>query len=96
MRTIWKFTLELANGIEHTLEIPGGGRFLSARDREVGPLNLPSLDTWWEVDDEKPKQAVRLQMVGTGNEVPENASYHLATFFPVEGYVLHLWRLSDE
>jgi hypothetical protein len=97
MKKIWKFTLDLANGVEHTLEIPRGSfrylkdqTYVMREDLEEGVM--PKIDTWWEVDTSQPTVEIKLQLIGTGFDIPEGA-YYLGTAFPMSGLVLHLYEL---
>ena len=93
MRKVWKYTIDLDEGIDPVFIIPGGGRFLSLRDREVNPVH-PShfkIDTWWAVDDENVPTEVQLHIRGTGLEVPPSVNY-LGTAFPAPDLVLHVWE----
>lgn len=100
MKTIWKYTLDLANGVEHSLDIPEGGSFLFLKDQpyvmqeDLDLGIMPKIDLWFAVDSSKQKETRTFQLVGTGNPVPGNGLYR-GTCFPMRDLVLHVWEIMS-
>ncbi len=97
MKTVWKFTIDLKEGIDPVFSIPGGGTFLHLCDRQYDHDGLavnpsrPLVDTWWAVETEAPEVQVQLYVRGTGQQVPPSVNY-LGTSFHRPGIVLHIWE----
>ncbi len=95
-RTVWKYSLNVSDGIDQILEIPGGGHFLTLRrqthdDRGMErPPGVIIIDTWWAIDTDNDPKEVQLHIRGTGDEVPPSVTY-LGSIFPGP-YVFHLWN----
>lgn len=65
MKTIWKYELEITDA--QTLEIPTGFQILSSQFQN-GILCL-----WAIVDPSEPKEGVTIEVIGTGNPMPDVA-----------------------
>ncbi len=92
-KRIWKYTMPYPHE-RHVFSIPAGAAFRSARLWQQYEGYAPQIDIWFEVDDEQPKEIVRIQIVGTGQVVLGKASEYLATVFD-DMYVWHLYRVKE-
>lgn len=85
MKRIYKYAVIHLFDAVPSLELPEGYRILTCQtQRGVAYL-------WVEVDTSAPKVTVPIEVVGTGDAVPENMNY-VSTFQLAEGeYVFHLY-----
>lgn len=93
MKTIYKYTIDLEENRNPAFIMPGVGRFLYLREREVQgvPSRRPRIDTWWLVDDQAPKIELKIYSVFTGDPVPAHTEY-LGTAIPGHELVVHVFR----
>jgi hypothetical protein len=98
MNTVWKYTLDLDEGLQHERSIPLGATFLNLRMVEIGPgaamhRILPKVELWFHLDKSQLQKVDRtFWFVGTGFEVLDHSVY-LGTVFPLREVVLHLWEI---
>ena len=84
MKTMWKFPFRIQKAIQ--IEMPWGAsiKLVEVQDGE------PTL--WAEVHPANPKVTRRFWLVGTGDEIPEEADQHVASFqMPPD-----VWHLYEE
>lgn len=90
MRTVYKYGIPVG-GETVTVEIPVGAKIL-----HYGEQN-GTLFVWAEVDDERhsdliPKNAVRYNVIGTGQPIPAGTQRHVATIPCANGLVWHVYE----
>jgi hypothetical protein len=101
MITVWKYTLDLEEGLQHERSIPLGATFLNLRMVEIGPGGsmhrvLPKVELWFHLDNSQLHKVDRtFAFVGTGFEVLDHSTY-LGTVFPSRDVVLHVWEIFPE
>lgn len=83
MKTLWKYPLRITH--EQVVEVPIGAKL---RKFALDPEN--SICVWFEVDTEAVKTKVRLFIVGTGNELPNDATRYYGSVTR-GNYVWHLY-----
>lgn len=91
MRTVWRYTLRVADGAT-TLRVPGGAAAVVAH---VAAKSPEELTVWMEVDDDLPVGDARFAVTGTGHPAPERASRAGTAIAPL-GLVWHLWRFDPD
>lgn len=96
-RVVYKYSIDLRQGVDPVLEIPGGGQFLTLKLREIDDpygVGTPSrsniVDTWWLVDPSSVPVEVQLHIRGTGDDVPPSVNY-LDTMF-AGSFVFHIFQ----
>ena len=97
-RTVWNYRVDLSNGLDPVLEIPGGGHFLTLKDPVLEDyrnyrtgISEVSFDTWWAVDTDSVPVEVQLHIRETLDEVPPSTNY-LGSLFPLPGTAIHVWQ----
>jgi hypothetical protein len=83
MKQIWKFgiTADLLS-----IEMPKGAKPLCVQMQ----MNIPCL--WAIVDPAAEKELVKVDIYGTGHDMPDNPGKYIGTFQVAEGrYVFHLF-----
>lgn len=86
MNTIWKYELD-AKAVQ-TLALPRGYRILSVQVQNGKP-------TLWALvpKDTQYREAVRLEIYGTGQDVPNHVGEHLGTYQLLNGaLVFHVFK----
>jgi hypothetical protein len=86
MRTIYKYPFKISS--RFTLGLPYGSNIISAGIQG----SLPVL--WAEVDPEQREITRHLAVIGTGHQLPENATF-IATFQDPP-FVWHLYELDQQ
>ncbi len=95
-RAVWKYTIEWPK-LVGTFEMPMHALFRAARGVNSDGSSTPSIELWYEVDPEMPKESVRVMAIGTGFYFSPDRMTYIDTVF-VDGDVWHLywdWRAHD-
>lgn len=71
MKTIWKFPLEL-KGLQN-ISIPEGAEILNCA------IQSGAVFLWALVDSSLPLQRREIEMIGTGNQIPEEERRYIST-----------------
>lgn len=87
MRTIWKYKLSW-QPIQN-IEVPKNAKFLKV-DNQFDYITL-----WYEVESEEKVTSIPIWIVGTGHEIPEEATKYLGTAL-VGDYVWHIYTRGPE
>lgn len=87
MRTIWKYTLKLAQDM--TVPMPEGARILH------GGVSAGVPCLWAEVESEAEPVPRRFAAFGTGGWMPEGLGPHIATFDVALGGIPSVWHLYE-
>ena len=83
MKTIWKFPLEL-KGLQN-ISIPEGADILNCAIQNGGVF------LWALVDPSLPLQRREIEMIGTGNQIPEEERRYISTI--IDGALV--WHIFE-
>ena len=83
-KTVYKYPLPLRDS-KFSLVLPENFKFLCVMFQNELPF------MWAEVAEEVSKTEFQFQLFGTGQEIPESATY--LTTYSIGPFVLHLYRL---
>ena len=83
MKTIWKFPLELKD--LQNISIPEGAEILNCAIQNGGVF------LWALVDPSLPLQRREIEMIGTGNEIPEEERRYISTI--IDGALV--WHIFE-
>ena len=83
MKTIWKFPLEL-KGLQN-ISIPEGAEILNCAIQNGGVF------LWALVDPSLPLQRREIEMIGTGNQIPEEERRYISTI--IDGALV--WHIFE-
>ncbi len=87
-KTIWKYEFPIKD--EFILDLPEGAKVLTAFVQKPNQSRDRKAAFWVEVDPTAPLHPYLFMVVGTGNPVPLDATYYIATF-PDGPFVWHLY-----
>jgi hypothetical protein len=87
---IFKLSVDLNNGSSHYADIPAGATFLTIQLQ----LGVPCI--WFLCDPDVPIARRRIDVYGTGHELPPNPGKYIDTVqFVNEGIVLHFFEVDQ-